>query len=71
MAQIDGGFPAGQGAKLMVLISDGDDQDAYAQEAAKAIRALGEIKDLTWIRVMYAYPHTGEYDQRPRCVVGR
>jgi Ca-activated chloride channel family protein len=28
------GFPAGQGAKLMVLISDGDDQDPYTPEAA-------------------------------------
>src|SRR6185312_11497335 len=29
------GFPAGQGAKLMVLITDGDDQDPYTQDAAK------------------------------------
>jgi Ca-activated chloride channel family protein len=35
------GFPAGQGAKLMVLISDGDDQDPYTQEAAKAARDAG------------------------------
>ncbi|HEU4611778.1 MAG TPA: VWA domain-containing protein [Kofleriaceae bacterium] len=34
-------FPAGQGAKLMVLISDGDDQDPYTQEAAKAAQAAG------------------------------
>jgi Ca-activated chloride channel family protein len=35
------GFPAGQGAKLMVLISDGDDQDPYTQEAAKLARDAG------------------------------
>jgi Ca-activated chloride channel family protein len=35
------GFPAGQGAKLMVLISDGDDQDPYTQEAAAAARDAG------------------------------
>jgi Ca-activated chloride channel family protein len=35
------GFPAGQGAKLMVLITDGDDQDPYTQEAAKAARDAG------------------------------
>ncbi len=35
------GFPAGQGAKLMVLISDGDDQDPYTQEAAAAARNAG------------------------------
>jgi Ca-activated chloride channel family protein len=35
------GFPLGQGAKLMVLISDGDDQDPYTQEAAKAARDAG------------------------------
>ena len=35
------GYPAGQGAKLMVLISDGDDQDPYTQEAAKAARDAG------------------------------
>jgi Ca-activated chloride channel family protein len=35
------GFPSGQGAKLMVLISDGDDQDTYTQEAAKAARDAG------------------------------
>jgi Ca-activated chloride channel homolog len=32
------GFPAGPGAKLMVLITDGDDQDPYTQDAAKAAR---------------------------------
>jgi Ca-activated chloride channel family protein len=35
------GFPSGQGAKLMVLISDGDDQDPYTQEAAKLARDAG------------------------------
>ena len=35
------GFPGGPGAKLMVLISDGDDQDPYTQEAAKAARDQG------------------------------
>jgi Mg-chelatase subunit ChlD len=35
------GYPDGQGAKLMVLISDGDDQDPYTQEAAKAARDAG------------------------------
>lgn len=35
------GFPAGAGAKLMVLISDGDDQDPYTQEAAQAARDAG------------------------------
>jgi Ca-activated chloride channel family protein len=35
------GFPAGQGAKLIVLITDGDDQDPYTQEAAKAARDAG------------------------------
>jgi len=35
------GFPVGQGAKLIVLISDGDDQDPYSEEAAKAARDAG------------------------------
>jgi Ca-activated chloride channel homolog len=34
-------FPAGPGAKLMVLISDGDDQDQYTQEAAQKARDAG------------------------------
>ena len=36
-------FPDGQGAKLMVLITDGDDQDKpeYTQEAAKLARDAG------------------------------
>jgi Mg-chelatase subunit ChlD len=35
------GFPVGQGAKLIVLITDGDDQDPYSEEAAKAARDAG------------------------------
>jgi len=35
------GFPAAQGAKVIVLITDGDDQDQYTQEAAKAARDAG------------------------------
>jgi len=35
------GFPAGGGAKLIVLITDGDDQDPYSEEAAKAAAAAG------------------------------
>ncbi|HEU0036652.1 MAG TPA: VWA domain-containing protein [Kofleriaceae bacterium] len=35
------GFPPGQGAKLIVLITDGDDQDPYSEEAAKAARDAG------------------------------
>lgn len=35
------GFPAGQGAKLMVLITDGDDQDPYTEESAKLARDAG------------------------------
>jgi Ca-activated chloride channel family protein len=34
-------FPPGEGAKLIVLITDGDDQDPYTQEAAKAARDAG------------------------------
>jgi Ca-activated chloride channel family protein len=35
------GFPAGQGAKLMVLITDGDDQDLYTKAAAERARDAG------------------------------
>jgi Ca-activated chloride channel homolog len=35
------GFPAGHGAKLIVLITDGDDQDPYSEEAAKLARDAG------------------------------
>jgi Ca-activated chloride channel family protein len=34
-------FPQGPGAKLIVLITDGDDQDPYTQDAAKAARDAG------------------------------
>jgi Ca-activated chloride channel family protein len=34
-------FPSGPGAKLIVLITDGDDQDPYSEEAAKAARDAG------------------------------
>ena len=34
-------FPDGDGAKLLVLITDGDDQDPYTQEAAKKARDAG------------------------------
>ena len=35
------GFPPEPGAKLIVLITDGDDQDPYSQDAAKAARDAG------------------------------
>lgn len=35
------GFPSGAGAKLIVLITDGDDQDEYSEEMAKAARNAG------------------------------
>lgn len=35
------GFPAGSGARLIVLITDGDDQDPYTEEAAKLVRDAG------------------------------
>jgi Ca-activated chloride channel family protein len=35
------GFPPGQGAKLIVLITDGDDQDPYSEEAAKVAQGAG------------------------------
>ncbi len=35
------GFPGGAGAKLIVLITDGDDQDPYTQEAAQQARDAG------------------------------
>ena len=35
------GFSPGGGARLIVLITDGDDQDAYSEEAAKAARDAG------------------------------
>ena len=35
------GFPSGRSAKLIVLITDGDDQDKYTEDAAKAARDAG------------------------------
>jgi Ca-activated chloride channel family protein len=35
------GFPPGPGAKLIVLITDGDDQDTYSEDAAKLARDAG------------------------------
>ena len=35
------GFPAGHGAKLIVLITDGDDQDPYSEDAAKLAAGAG------------------------------
>jgi Ca-activated chloride channel family protein len=35
------GFPIGPGAKLIVLITDGDDQDPYTEDAAKLARDAG------------------------------
>jgi Ca-activated chloride channel family protein len=35
------GFPPGPGAKLIVLITDGDDQDPYSKEAAEAAKEAG------------------------------
>lgn len=35
------GFPPGPGAKLIVLITDGDDQDPYTEDAAKLARDAG------------------------------
>jgi ribosomal protein S12 methylthiotransferase len=51
---------AKQGVKEIVLIAQ--DSSRFGEDLgevdalAKLVRALGEIKDLEWIRVMYAYP---------------
>ncbi|MGI8848597.1 MAG: 30S ribosomal protein S12 methylthiotransferase RimO, partial [Pyrinomonadaceae bacterium] len=51
---------AKQGVKEIVLIAQ--DSSRYGEDLgerdalAKLVRALGEIEDLQWIRVMYAYP---------------
>lgn len=51
---------AKQGVREIVLIAQ--DSSRFGEDLgevdalAKLIRALGEIKDLEWIRVMYAYP---------------
>lgn len=51
---------AKQGVKEIVLIAQDSSrfgEDLGERDAlAKLIRALGEIEDLQWIRVMYAYP---------------
>ncbi len=51
---------AKQGVREVVLIAQDSSrfgEDLGERDAlAKLIRALGEIKDLEWIRVMYAYP---------------
>ncbi len=51
---------AKQGVKEIVLIAQDSSrfgEDLGEVEAlAKLVRALGEIEDLEWIRVMYAYP---------------
>ena len=51
---------AKQGVKEIVLIAQDSSrfgEDLGERDAlSKLIRALGEIKDLEWIRVMYAYP---------------
>lgn len=51
---------AKQGVKEIVLIAQDSSrfgEDLGERDAlAKLIRALGEIKDLEWVRVMYAYP---------------
>lgn len=51
---------AKQGVKELVLIAQ--DSSRYGEDLgevdalAALIRALGEIEDITWVRVMYAYP---------------
>ncbi len=51
---------AEQGVKEVVLIAQ--DSSRYGEDLGKVdalanlVRALGEIKDLEWVRVMYAYP---------------
>ncbi len=51
---------AKQGVKEVVLIAQ--DSSRFGEDLgevdalAKLVRALGEVKDLEWIRVMYAYP---------------
>ena len=51
---------AKQGVKELVLIAQ--DSSRFGEDLgevdalAKLIRALGEVKDIEWVRVMYAYP---------------
>jgi Ca-activated chloride channel family protein len=59
------GFPSGPGAKLIVLITDGDDDDSYPLEAAKAARDAGVkivavgIGSETGSQIMITNPATG------------
>ncbi len=59
------GFPMGQGAKLIVLITDGDDQDKYTEDAAKAAREAGVkivavgLGSETGAEIMITDPATG------------
>ncbi len=59
------GFPQGQGAKLIVLITDGDDQDKYTEDAAKAARDAGVkivavgLGSETGAEIMLTDPATG------------
>ncbi len=58
-------FPTGPGAKLIVLITDGDDQDPYSEEAAKAARDAGVkivavgLGSETGSQIMLTDPTTG------------
>lgn len=51
---------AAQGVKEIVLIAQ--DSSRYGEDLgeidalAKLVRALGEVKELQWVRIMYAYP---------------
>ncbi|TMQ12245.1 MAG: VWA domain-containing protein [Deltaproteobacteria bacterium] len=70
------GFPPGQGAKLIVLITDGDDQDLYSKDAAKLagdagikIVAIG-LGSETGSEITLTDPQTGAktklmYDGKP------
>jgi Ca-activated chloride channel family protein len=59
------GFPSGPGGKLIVLITDGDDDDSYPLEAAKAARDAGVkivaigIGSETGSQIMITNPSTG------------
>jgi Ca-activated chloride channel family protein len=59
------GFPQGQGAKLLVLITDGDDQSRYSKEAAELAKQAG-VKIITvglgseaGSQITLTDPHTG------------
>jgi Ca-activated chloride channel family protein len=59
------GFPSGGGAKLIVLITDGDDQDQYSVDAAKLARDAGikivaiGLGSETGSEITLTDPHTG------------